>query len=343
MKMTTTSSSIALSFTFEDKRITTRLIKTAFSMSFSYEHCNLSQIFSRAVLENSDDHVGIHLSINFCIGIILICFVANVYSGKYSQVDQTWSIVPFLYAWFVVNDERTLLMAILATLWGLRLTWNFNRRGGYSFPPWKGEEDYRWKYLQQGFFIPWLKHPVAWLFFNFGFICLYQHFLLWMIAAPAIVSSLVSSSCGKSPLNILDYVATLIMLTAVLLESIADNQQFAFQTEKYRLRAAGAKLTGEYADGFKQSGLFAIVRKPNYACEQCVWISFYLFSVAATQGEQLWNWSAMGWILLCLLFQGSGLFTENITVSKYPKYKEYQATTPLYLPNIMRIFKSKTA
>ena len=24
-----------------------------------------------------------------------------------------------------------------------RLTYNFNRRGGYSWPPWKGDEDYR--------------------------------------------------------------------------------------------------------------------------------------------------------------------------------------------------------
>jgi steroid 5-alpha reductase family enzyme len=139
----------------------------------------------------------------------------------------------------------------------------------------------------------------------------------------------------------LDYVATLLLLTAVFVESIADNQQFAFQSEKNRLRAANAPLTGEYADGFNQSGLFALVRKPNYACEQCVWISFYLFSIAATQCEQLWNWSGMGWVLLCLLFQGSGWFTESITISKYPKYKHYQKSTPLYVPNLMRLLKSK--
>jgi steroid 5-alpha reductase family enzyme len=308
---------------------------------FASTTCNLNELFYQALFDSKEHPTGILLSIYFCIGIILVSFVVNVLSGKYSQVDQAWSIVPLLYAWFVVNDERTLLMALLATVWGCRLTWNFNRRGGYSFPPWKGEEDYRWSYLRRGFMIPWLKNPFLWTIFNFTFICLYQHFLLWLIASPSTVASLVSSSCGKTPLNWLDYVASLLLLTAVVVESVADNQQFAFQAEKYRLIAAGATLTGEYADGYKQSGLFAFVRKPNYACEQCVWISFYLLSVAATQGEQLWNWSGMGWVLLCLLFQGSGWFTESITISKYPKYKEYQKTTPLYIPNPFQLFKSK--
>jgi steroid 5-alpha reductase family enzyme len=310
-------------------------------MSFSSTTCNLNDLFYQALFDNNDDFKGIQRSIYLCVGLILISFVINVLSGKYSQVDQAWSIVPFLYSWLVANDERTMLMAVVATIWGCRLSWNFNRRGGYSFPPWKGEEDYRWSYLRQGFMISWLKNPIIWTIFNFGFICLYQHFLLWLIAAPATVASLVASSCEKSPLYWLDYVAAILYLTAVIVETIADNQQFAFQKEKYRLRATGARLTGEYADGYKQSGLFAIVRKPNYACEQFIWISFYLFSIAATRGEQLWNWSGMGWILLCLLFQGSGWFTETITISKYPKYKEYKKSTPLYLPSPLQLFKSK--
>jgi hypothetical protein len=34
-------------------------------------------------------------------------------------------------------------MAAVAAVWGLRLTYNFYRRGGYAWPPWTGEEDYR--------------------------------------------------------------------------------------------------------------------------------------------------------------------------------------------------------
>ena len=82
-------------------------------------------------------------------------------TGNYSQVDKLWSIVPFVYCWLVVCDERTLLMAIVATIWGIRLTWNFNRRGGYKWPPWDGDEDYRWKIIQDDKFLKVLKNKVA--------------------------------------------------------------------------------------------------------------------------------------------------------------------------------------
>lgn len=69
-------------------------------------------------------------------------------------------------------------------------------------------------------------------------------------------------------LNWLDYTAAVLMLTFITIEGVADNQQFAFQTEKYRRKDAGEPLKGDMADGFNQSGLYAVVRKPNYASEQ---------------------------------------------------------------------------
>jgi steroid 5-alpha reductase family enzyme len=35
----------------------------------------------------------------------------------------------------------------LTTLWGLRLTYNFWRKGGYK----KGGEDYRWAYIRKNY------------------------------------------------------------------------------------------------------------------------------------------------------------------------------------------------
>ena len=81
-----------------------------------------------------------------------------------------------------------------------------------------------------------------------------------------------------------------------------------------------------------QSGLFGIVRKPAYAGEQMIWISFYLFSVSAGRAHQkeryYINWSIGGCILLCLLFQGSGWLTEQISISKYREYRSYQKRVP---------------
>lgn len=287
---------------------------------------------------------------------VAITFVTSTLTGNYSQVDKIWSIIPFVYCWIVVSDTRTLLMAIISTLWGVRLTWNFNRRGGYKWPMWDGDEDYRWKLLQDGVLLDILRNKTAvsyaelskeeysiisclthflchpqWFAFNLLFISFYQNLLLFLIAAPSLVAHVVVTGCGQVvPLNIYDYLATALIPLFIVIESIADNQQYNFQTEKYRRKNAGEPLTGEYADGFKSSGMFAVVRKPNYAAEQAIWIAFYLYSIGAVSGENFVNWSASGWILLCLLFQGSGPLTEQITLGKYPKYAEYMKRVPLY-------------
>jgi steroid 5-alpha reductase family enzyme len=113
------------------------------------------------------------------------------------------------------------------------------------------------------------------------------------------------------------------------IEFVADQQQYEFQTEKYRRIRMGEPLDA-YADGFVHTGLWAKVRHPNYAAEQGMWIIIYLFSVVAT-GELL-NWTIYGVVLLVALFKGSSDFSESISAAKYPRYREYQQTTPRYLP-----------
>mmetsp|Transcript_6495 Transcript_6495/g.8436 ORF Transcript_6495/g.8436 Transcript_6495/m.8436 type:complete len:315 (-) Transcript_6495:466-1410(-) len=276
-----------------------------------------------------------------CAFYVFVTFVVSTASQNYSQVDKIWSIAPFVYTWFAVVDKRTLLMAVLATIWGIRLTYNFARRGGYTWPPWKGDEDYRWAIIKRGNFVPILKEPIPWIIFNFGFVSLYQNMLLLLIATPSLVAYTVAKECPDSfqELNALDGFAAFYFLTFVIIETIADNQQYKFQTEKYRRLAAGEPLTGEYADGFCQSGMFAIVRKPNYAAEQAIWVSFYFLGAAATKNPL--NWTAIGSILLALLFQGSGWFTENITQQRYEKYSDYMDRVALYIPDLYKIFANK--
>lgn len=80
-------------------------------------------------------------------------------------------------------------------------------------------------------------------------------------------------------------------------------------------------MEGQYASGFISSGLWGKMRHPNYMAEQAIWVSLYLFSVAAT-GAWI-NWSIAGCLLLVTLFQGSSDFSEAISVEKYPNYKRY--------------------
>ena len=73
-----------------------------------------------------------------------------------------------------------------------------------------------------------------------------------------------------------------------------------------------------------------------------MWISYYLFSIAPgysqNQEQWYWNWSGGGFVLLCILFQGSGWLTEQISISKYPSYRSYQKKVPLYIPKISSLW-----
>jgi steroid 5-alpha reductase family enzyme len=258
--------------------------------------------------------------------VILLTFVVGQLTGNNSQVDKLWSIVPAPYAWYMTwkggMDERMVLMSVLVTIWAARLTFNFARRGGYSWKFWEGEEDYRWEVLRQR---PGFKNPFVWLLFNLFFICFYQNTLIFMFTVP-VIAGLAENA---APLGIFDYVLAVIYVALVVMEFVADQQQFDFQTEKYRRKNAGEDL-GEYADGFIQTGLWSKMRHPNYFAEQAIWVVFYLFSVVAT-GEWL-NWTIVGAVLLIILFKGSSDFSEEISAKKYPKYTDYQKRVGRFLP-----------
>lgn len=255
-----------------------------------------------------------------------LCFLISTVTGNYSQVDKIWSIIPFVYAWIIAHgsgyEPRVVLMAVLITLWGIRLSYNFSRRGGYSWKFWSGEEDYRWPVLRAR---PEFRGKLRWGLFNLFFISGYQMALLVLITLPAL------KSIGGVPLGSWDYLLAILFIGLLVLETAADQQQWNFHREKYR-RMSGDDEPGPYAKGFCDTGLWAWSRHPNYLAEQVIWINVYLFSVVAT-GKWI-NWSIAGCLLLILLFKGSSDFSEEISASKYPEYKDYQRRVGRFLPGV---------
>jgi steroid 5-alpha reductase family enzyme len=111
---------------------------------------------------------------------------------------------------------------------------------------------------------------------------------------------------------------------------VADIQQWRFQQAKWAQIKAGETPTGDYKKGFLDKGLWAYSRHPNYFAEQAIWVSFYVFSIAASG---FWvNWSISGCLLLIVLFQGSSNFSEEISAGKYPDYKDYQKRVARFIP-----------
>ena len=260
-------------------------------------------------------------------GAWISCFLLGELTRNVSQVDKLWSLLPVVYAWTVAHHgdyaPRLLLMAALVTAWGARLTYNFSRHGAYRLKFWTGHEDYRWQVLREK---PEFRSRWRWTLFNLGFISGYQNVLILMMTLP----TLVAMQFSDTPLGSLDYIATALIVFMLVYETIADNQQWRYQSAKHALISAGEPLPENFAKGFLDRGLWAFSRHPNYFAEQGFWISFYLFSVAAS--GQWVNWSIAGSILLVILFRGSSNFSEEISASKYPEYSQYQQTVPRFIP-----------
>jgi steroid 5-alpha reductase family enzyme len=247
--------------------------------------------------------------------VCAFCWIASLISHDNSWVDRLWSIVPVVYVWIFAGfagfaDLRLDVMAVLALLWGARLTFNFARKGGYS-----GVEDYRWPVLRARM------SPAQFQLFNIFFIVLYQNAILVLITLPAYTAYENQGGFGA-----LDISLTLLFLLLLAVETIADQQQWRFHQWKTAEIAAGR----EPQPRFLQTGLWRTSRHPNFFAEQSQWWVFFFIGAAAA--GTLLSWTVIGAVLLTLLFVGSTKFTESITRSKYPEYADYQATTSAIIP-----------
>ena len=258
--------------------------------------------------------------------ISILCFIVSEATRNYSQTDKLWSLMPIAYSWITVASfpsPRAYIMAALVTTWGLRLSYNFYRKGGYSIIPWKGAEDYRWKVMREA---PALKGRLRFGLFNLLFISFYQHVLILLFSSPILMAAIYQD---KS-LTLIDLFAALLMMIFIITESIADNQLYRFHKEKQKKVKEKDFYSVSINKGFMTEGAWKYVRHPNFVSEQLIWISFYLFGVAAS-GQWI-NYTLAGPVLLVLLFAGSSRLTESISSRKYPEYAVYKKKVPRFIP-----------
>lgn len=81
-------------------------------------------------------------------------WLLSIITKDYSWIDRIWSLLPIGFALhllyhqvncqFIAISLRQWIMLGLITIWGLRLTYNFFRKGGYTL----AGEDYRWAYIR---------------------------------------------------------------------------------------------------------------------------------------------------------------------------------------------------
>lgn len=283
------------------------------------------QVFSEY---NSDFQNLVGRGITLILVVATVCFLVSEITRNYSQVDKLWSLLPIAYGWITVAavpSPRVILMASLVTIWGLRLSYNFYRKGGYKIIPWEGEEDYRWNIMRE---TKVLKGRFRFGLFNLLFISLYQNIVIFLFSSPLLLAAIFPDK----HLTVIDFLAGILMLAFIITESIADNQQFRFHHEKKNSGDVENLYKKSLLKGFLTEGLWKYARHPNFTSEQAIWICFYFFGVAAS-GQWI-NITLAGPVLLILIFIGSSRLTESISSKKYPEYAVYQKDVAKFIPRI---------
>lgn len=274
---------------------------------------------------------------------IIGCFVAGLITRNYSHVDRLWSILPPVYGtiWlFEFQHLSYIIPCILVILWGIRLSFNFARRGGYRYIKGKGfvEEDYRWPILKE-------KIPNRFIFelFNLVFICGFQLILIFLFTLPLYYIGKANHTIEGT-----DYILYILLLMFLVGEIIADQQQYNYHSLKSKVKTMSENQNSSkeiatynindnrFNLGFNTYGLWKYSRHPNYFFELGQWVILWLLLVSASNK---WHWSGIGAAVLILLFIGSTNFTEAITSNKYPKYKEWKRATPSIVPFLTSIFR----
>lgn len=245
------------------------------------------------------------------LALFLILWGVSIAIRDPSFIDSWWGLGVIVLAWssYLQPDEKSphgLLIAALATAWGLRLglflLWRWRKHG----------HDRRYKKMFDR-----AQQKQGWNFATTSllYVFLPQLLLQFVMALPVQVSQL---SDAPAPLGTLAYIGAALAIFGILYEAIADAQLAAFK--------ANPANTGKLMD----RGLWRYSRHPNYFGELCTWWGIY--AVAAE--TQFGLWSLPGPLLITfLLTRVSGAPTTEPHLQKTrPEYAEYKRRTSSFIP-----------
>jgi steroid 5-alpha reductase family enzyme len=222
-------------------------------------------------------------------------------------VDSLWGLGFVLIAWvtFALADGywgRRWLIAVLITLWGLRLC------AYLSYRNWGKGEDPRYGQWRQAsgdrFWIVSL-FKVFWL----------QALFLWVIA---LVVQLPQMAPQPAHLTGWDGFGAAVFLIGFACESIADRQLQRFK--------ADLANQGQVMD----RGLWRYSRHPNYFGECLIWWGMFFIALAVPGG----GWTLISPVIITLvLLKMTGVpLTERTTMERRPGYRDYMRRTSTFIP-----------
>ena len=239
--------------------------------------------------------------------LVTILWIWSVYLKDVSIVDIFWGLgFVILNIFYVFNsgdlNSRKILLLILVSVWGLRLSIYLAYRNIG-----KGE-DFRYQEFRRKF------GPKRYWWFSY-----FQAFLLQGALMILISSTFLGMSFSSQPttLSTLDYLGIAIWLIGFTFEAGGDYQLMRFKKNSSN---KGNVLT---------TGFWKYTRHPNYFGDAAVWWSYAVFCISAGA-----YWQVIGSIVMTLLIvniSGVALLEKSLKQSK-SAYSDYIQKTNSFFP-----------
>jgi len=233
---------------------------------------------------------------------LLSIFLKNV-----SIVDIFWGLGFIIVNAFYFSSlqeiySRHILVLILVSIWGLRLTIYLAIRNIGK------KEDFRYQEFRKHYGI----NRYWWV--SFFQVFLLQGFLILIISLPLLGALFYTKS---NDLIGLDYLALLIWIVGFIFESMGDYQLAKFKNNPNN--------KGKVLD----KGLWKYTRHPNYFGDTLVWWAYAIFSISAGS-----YWPIIGSLIMTILIiKVSGVsLLEKTLKNKKPGYEDYIRKTNSFFP-----------
>lgn len=247
------------------------------------------------------------LTLAAAFAVMVITWLLSLRINDVSIVDIAWGLNFIAIAWtaHLVGDgysDRSLLIAALVTVWGLRLSTYIARRHD-------GEDK---RYVQMRERQGAERFAVRSLFSVF----LLQGAIAWVVSAPVQVAA---TDPTPASLGILAFLGAAVTLFGIAFEGIADLQLSRFLAHK-----------DESGKAVMDEGLWRYSRHPNYFGNATLWFGIWLI---ALQTGSAW-WTVIGPIVMTfflLKVSGVALTEKNVKKSR-PGYEEYMERTSAFVP-----------
>jgi steroid 5-alpha reductase family enzyme len=240
------------------------------------------------------------------LGLMTALWLVSLLLKNSSIVDIFWGAGFVFLAWvyFTLTPggfmTRKLLLVILTTLWGLRLSLyilyrNWGKPEDFRYQKWRRESGSRW----------WWK--------SFFQVFVLQGLLMWIISTPLLAAQ---TRLLPDRLTALDILGAVLWAIGFFFETAGDLQLARFKADP------GNK------GKVMERGVWRYTRHPNYFGDAAQWWGYFLIATAAGG----W-WTIFSPLLMtALLMRVSGVSLLEKTLETRPGYKEYIERTSTFVP-----------